>query len=271
MHGPAHRHAFVKPPRAARRPYLATWHGVERTDDYAWLKADNWQQVMQDPAVARPDIRAYLEAENAYAEARWPIPKPLQADALRRDARAHQGGRFRPCRRPTDPLPTASAIVDGRPSSRCSSAAARRRRRSQILLDGNARGRGQGLFPAWAARPQPRPPPARLRLRRQGLRIFTLRIRDLDDRRRPARHRSPAPPAARSCGRTTASRSSTSGSTRTTARRRSTATSSAPTPSDDALVYEETDPGFFLGVGETPVGPLHPDRQPRPRDLRVRI
>ena len=40
------------------------------------------------------------------------------------------------------------------------------------------------------------------------------------------------------------------------------------TPAEkDQLVYEEADPGFFLGVGLTQSRPLHPDRQPRPRDL----
>jgi oligopeptidase B len=35
-------------------------------DDYAWLRAPNWQAVMRDPTVLDPDIRTYLEAENAY-------------------------------------------------------------------------------------------------------------------------------------------------------------------------------------------------------------
>ncbi len=80
MHGPAHRHAFVKPPRAARRPNVGTWHGVELVDDYAWLKADNWQDVMREPAVLDPDIRAYLDAENAYCEAQLAETRPLQEE-----------------------------------------------------------------------------------------------------------------------------------------------------------------------------------------------
>ena len=35
-------------------------------DDYAWLRAANWQAVMRDPLLLAPDIRAHLEAENAY-------------------------------------------------------------------------------------------------------------------------------------------------------------------------------------------------------------
>src|SRR5215470_10305011 len=59
---------LTPPPQAARRPQSSTWHGVTLTDDYAWLRADNWQEVMRDPAKLDPAIRAYLEAENAYAE-----------------------------------------------------------------------------------------------------------------------------------------------------------------------------------------------------------
>ena len=38
------------------------------TDDYSWLKDDKWQEVLRDPSVLDPDIRAYLEAENNYTE-----------------------------------------------------------------------------------------------------------------------------------------------------------------------------------------------------------
>jgi oligopeptidase B len=39
----------ARPPVAERRPVTAVRHGHIRTDDYAWLRADNWQQVMRDP------------------------------------------------------------------------------------------------------------------------------------------------------------------------------------------------------------------------------
>lgn len=61
-----------RPPAAApvapRRPHSFTHHGITVTDDYAWLKDENWQEVLRDPSVLKPDIRAYLEAENAYAD-----------------------------------------------------------------------------------------------------------------------------------------------------------------------------------------------------------
>ncbi|MBN9582900.1 MAG: S9 family peptidase [Afipia sp.] len=66
------------PPVAPRRPHSFTRHGITVSDDYAWLKDDNWQEVLRDPSVLKPDIRAYLEAENAYADAVLGGTVPLQ-------------------------------------------------------------------------------------------------------------------------------------------------------------------------------------------------
>jgi oligopeptidase B len=55
-------------PIAPRRPHSFTTHGITITDDYAWLKDPNWQEVLRDPSVLDPDIRSYLEAENDYTE-----------------------------------------------------------------------------------------------------------------------------------------------------------------------------------------------------------
>ncbi|NNJ74821.1 MAG: S9 family peptidase, partial [Anderseniella sp.] len=56
------------PPRAAKKPVSRDIHGHTLTDDYGWLRADNWQEVMRDPSVLDTDIRAYLEAENAWVK-----------------------------------------------------------------------------------------------------------------------------------------------------------------------------------------------------------
>ncbi len=58
--------AEIAPPRAPLRPLTTIQHGIARVDDYAWLRASNWQTVMRDPTVLDPDIRTQLEAENAY-------------------------------------------------------------------------------------------------------------------------------------------------------------------------------------------------------------
>jgi len=68
------------PPVARKVPAADTRHGHTRVDDYAWLRDDNWQQVMRDPSVLRPDIRDYLEAENTFTEAAMGDTEALQAE-----------------------------------------------------------------------------------------------------------------------------------------------------------------------------------------------
>jgi len=57
------------PPAARKIPTQTTQLGFTRSDDYAWLKDENWQAVMADSSQLNPDIRQHLEAENAYTEA----------------------------------------------------------------------------------------------------------------------------------------------------------------------------------------------------------
>jgi len=56
-------------PVADIRPVTDTHHGITRTDNYAWLRDKDWREVMRNPDALDKDIRAYLEAENAYTEA----------------------------------------------------------------------------------------------------------------------------------------------------------------------------------------------------------
>ena len=58
----------LTPPVAPRRPHSTTTHGITIVDDYAWLKDENWQDVLRDPSILDKEIRGYLEAENAYTE-----------------------------------------------------------------------------------------------------------------------------------------------------------------------------------------------------------
>ena len=71
-------------------PVKDNHHGVVRTDEYAWLRADNWQDVFKDPSLLDPSIRAHLEAENAYQAA-------LMADTadLRKQLFAEMRGRIK--------------------------------------------------------------------------------------------------------------------------------------------------------------------------------
>jgi oligopeptidase B len=62
------KHQKAAVPAAPRRPHSFTTHGITVTDDYAWLKDENWQDVLRDPSILDKDIRTYLEAENTYTE-----------------------------------------------------------------------------------------------------------------------------------------------------------------------------------------------------------
>lgn len=68
-----------KPPVAPKKPHRIEQLGRVRTDDYAWMKDDNWQQVLRDPKALRADVREHLEAENAYTKAVLAGTEDLQA------------------------------------------------------------------------------------------------------------------------------------------------------------------------------------------------
>ena len=66
------------PPRVETRPAPRSAHGVEWTDEYAWIRADNWRDALRDPDTLPKDIRAVLDAENAYADAILAPTRDLQ-------------------------------------------------------------------------------------------------------------------------------------------------------------------------------------------------
>jgi len=67
-------------PVARKDPKRIEQLGRVRVDEYHWMKDDNWQKVMTDPTVLRADIRAHLEAENAYTKAMMAPTDALQTE-----------------------------------------------------------------------------------------------------------------------------------------------------------------------------------------------
>jgi oligopeptidase B len=59
----------IVPPVTPKRPLTIHQLGRARVDDYAWLKPSNWKDVWRDPGLLAADIRRQLEAENAYSDA----------------------------------------------------------------------------------------------------------------------------------------------------------------------------------------------------------
>ncbi len=78
----ASRSSDVEPPFIERIPTERTVHATVLRDPYAWLRAENWQDVLRDPALLPPPIRAVLEAENAYAEHHFDALAATRAELL---------------------------------------------------------------------------------------------------------------------------------------------------------------------------------------------
>ena len=79
------------PPIIEKRPHKIVQHGYTRFDDYAWLRADNWRDVMQNPSLLASDIREMLEAENSYYKS---VTAPLSG--LTQDIFEEMKGRIEP-------------------------------------------------------------------------------------------------------------------------------------------------------------------------------
>ncbi|MBT9288665.1 S9 family peptidase [Prosthecodimorpha staleyi] len=240
----------VTPPRPAeKRPSVSVWHGRERVDDYQWLRADNWQDVMRTPSALPADIRAYLDAENAYTEAVLKETEALQATLF-----AELKGRIKQddSSVPTKDGPWAygTRYVEGAQHPRVVRVP-RDGGEEQVLLDANALAEGKAYFRLGAASHSPDHAWLAWSADDKGSEYFTLRLRDLatgsdlpdaipetggmawandgqtlfyvwlDENHRPAkvfRHKVGRP------------------------------------ASEDVVVYEERDPGFFIGVGRTQSG-----------------
>jgi oligopeptidase B len=74
-------------PQAKRVPHSHTHHGVTRDDPWAWLRAENWQEVMQEPEKLDPEIRAYLEAENSFYEDQFGKPTEELRETIYKEIR----------------------------------------------------------------------------------------------------------------------------------------------------------------------------------------
>ena len=90
----------MKPARAPAPRQIKTLthhHGIAREDEFAWLRADAWQDVLRDPSALPDEIRRHLEAENDYAaQLLSPVSKLTQKLLDEMKARIPQGRRNRP-------------------------------------------------------------------------------------------------------------------------------------------------------------------------------
>lgn len=69
-------------PVAAKIPHQCNAHDEHWTDDYAWLRADNWQEAMRTPDTLPEPIKSYLQLENDYFTAAMTDTQELQQQLI---------------------------------------------------------------------------------------------------------------------------------------------------------------------------------------------
>jgi oligopeptidase B len=166
------------PPAApAGIPVTTTRHGVTLTDEFAWFRAPNWQQVMHDPGVLDPAIRRHLDSENAYANAMLAPTVPLQEKLI-----AEMRGRIKEDDS-TVPVPDGaySYFTHHREGGQhpCVCREPRSGGASELLLDGDALATGRAFFRLGATVHTPDHRLLAWSADDNGSELFAIRIRDL--------------------------------------------------------------------------------------------
>jgi len=169
---------MASPPVAEKRPATTVHHGIARTDDYAWLRADNWQEVMHEPSALPGDIRAYLEAENAHAAAAMADVEPLRA-VLFREMRARIKEDDSSVPAPDGPYAYSLRYEEGAEHPMI----VREKRaggEARVLIDANAMAAGKPYFRLAGAVHSPDHRLIAYATDERGNEYFTLRFRDAE-------------------------------------------------------------------------------------------
>ncbi|TPM37497.1 S9 family peptidase [Mesorhizobium sp. B2-3-4] len=241
------RFPTVSPPAPEKRPVSDTHHGITRTDEYAWLRADNWQEMFRDPSLLDPGIRAELEAENAYQS-------KLMADTtdLRKQLFAEMKGRIK---EDDSSVPMKDGPYAYGSSFKLGGEQPRYFRMprdggpQQILLDGDAEAEGKAYFRLGGVDHSADHGKLLWAFDDKGSEFYTLRVRDLADGK----------DLADQIGATGGSGVWDAGNdgffyTRLDPNHRPSKVlfhALGQDPEKDRLIYEETDPGFFMNVDGT--------------------
>lgn len=167
----------TKPPQAKKVPLVSVVHDVTLTDDYAWLRAENWQEVMRAPATLDPAIRAHLEAENRYSASKLSGTSDLQAELF-----AEMKGRLKQddssVPSPDGDYEYFTDFIEGGQYPRL----CRKKkggRKVDILLDGNVEASGKAYWDLGGSEHSPDHRYLAYAVDDKGSELYTIRIRDL--------------------------------------------------------------------------------------------
>ena len=170
--------ATIKPPVAEKRPRVETWHGFEKRDDYHWLKAANWQEVMHDPSLLPADIRAVLEGENAYHEAIMAVTVTLQ-EALFAEMKGRIKEDDSSVPAPDGAYAYYSSFVTGGQQPRFARKLRDMSGAEQLILDGNELSKDVEYFHFGGIYISPNHALAAWSFDNKGSEFYELRVRDL--------------------------------------------------------------------------------------------
>ena len=216
-------------------------------DPYAWLRDEQWQAVIADPAKLSPAIRAYLEAENAYTD-RVLAPLASLRTALVAEMRARIKEDDSTVPVPDGPFAYYSRHVPGgQHPIFCRSP--RNGGAETVLLDGNAAAAGLAYFRVGSLQHSPDHRRLAWTVDTAGSEIFTLYVRDLDG---GALIGTPVT-GVHGGSVAWANDNATLFYTQLDAQHRPTKVfrHTAGATGADVLVYEEKDAAFYLGLGKT--------------------
>ncbi|QEL23187.1 S9 family peptidase [Bosea sp. F3-2] len=181
---PSRRGGWPKAPRAEIRTKETVVHGVVLRDDYDWLRAANWKDVLRNPDALPEDIRNYVEAENAYCKTLMAPTRTLQR-ALVKEMRGRIKEDDSSVPQPDGPFLYYSRYRKGaehplicrRPRGLMGR---RMTTREQIMLDADALSEGKDFFDLGDTAHSPDHKLLAWSADEAGSELHTIRIRDLE-------------------------------------------------------------------------------------------
>lgn len=239
------------PPVAKRVDAEITQVGRTRVDPYHWMKDDAWQEVMRDPSVLRADIREYLEAENAYTKARLEEPTADLREALFQEMKGRIKEDDSTVPEIDGPFAYYSRYREGGEypiiARRDAADAFDPNAAETILLDGDKMAEGTDYFSFGSVDTSPDHSLIAYALDTQGSEFYTVTITNIET------GESAGAPISDSYG---SFEWSEDGKSIFWVHRDENARPDAVYERDletgeDTLIYEEKDPGFFVGVSKS--------------------
>ena len=167
----------LSPPIAEKRPETSKWHGLDKTDYYAWLRDENWQNVMRNPKLLDLGVRNYLEAENDYTDGILaPLANEIESLYAEMKSRTKEEDA-------TVPMPDGTWLYYGRfragGQHRIHCRSSRDGGAEQILFDGDQAAEGSDYFQLKAFKHSPNHSLAAYAADFNGSEICSIRFRDL--------------------------------------------------------------------------------------------